>query len=196
MSEGVRTLCFRRAIFNPSATTSVIERGLQHVQSSIACSDNVLLQAFATQVRLLMTSEDPPSPDRTTVSVLILKDDSLPPSSNDVFALLQRRLSSSASVVVANVRRTSFKQIVTSVAHASLLLATSDAAAAYAVYLRAHSACVSLQFDEAPLLRMRLVTSWARIAHSRSAAAPPPTFFVRGGREEGLRVCASTDKKK
>jgi hypothetical protein len=174
MSEGVRTLCFRRAIFNPSATTSGLERGLQHVQGRMACSDNLLLQAFATQVRMLMTAEDPPPANPLSVSVFFLKDDSLPPSSDHLFSLLQRRLSPSASIVVANVRRSSFKQIVTAIAHASLLLATSDTAAAYALYLRPHSACVSLQFEEAPLLRMRLITSWARIAHRRSASFCPP----------------------
>jgi hypothetical protein len=164
--RGVRTLCFRRAIFNPPATTSALEQGYQHVGGRLACSDNVLLQAFATHVRALLGPEHAPPQDHSaTLLLYILKHDDLPPSSRDLFARLQQHFSASLSITVASVKRTPLADIVSSLSRASILLATDDAAAAYALYLRPLSACVSLQFADSPLLRMRLVTSWARISH-------------------------------
>jgi hypothetical protein len=172
MSRGARTLCFKRAIFNPPAATSALERGYQHVLGPMACRDNLLLQAFAAHSRALVNSAHaPPLHDSSTLSLFILKDDGLPASSNSLFALLQRHFASSLSITVANAKRSSFRDIVDSVARTSILISTNDAAAAFAVYLRPHSACVSLQFDETPLLRMRLVTSWSRVSHYRCAAA-------------------------
>lgn len=174
MRRGVRTLCFRRAIFNPPATTSALERGYQHVLGPMACSDNMLLQAFAAHSRALVNSAHaPPLHDSSTLSLFILKDDSLPAGGSRLFALLQRHFASSLSITVANAKRSSFRDIVDSVARTSILISTNDAASAFAVYLRPHSACVSLQFDQAPLLRLRLVTSWARVSHYRFASALP-----------------------
>lgn len=181
MRRGTRTLCFRRAIFNPSATTSVLERSCQFVPGRMACNDNLLLQAFAAHSRALMNGGDAPlGEDGSALSLYILKDDQLPPSSHDLFALLQRQFSSSASIAVASVKRTPFGDIVNSLARASILLATSDAAAAFAVYLRPLSSCISLQFDEAPLLRMKLVTSWARIIYYKSATlnVSLPQYYI------------------
>jgi hypothetical protein len=168
MRRGVRRLCFKRAIFNPPAATSALEHGYQHVLGHMACSDNLLLQAHAAHTRALMNAGDAPPPHASSsLSLFILKDSSLPPSSRDLFAQLQRHFASSLSITVANVERTSFSDVVNSLARASILLSTSDAAAAFALYLRPLSACISLQFDEAPLLHMQLVTAWARIAHYR-----------------------------
>jgi hypothetical protein len=179
MRRGSRTICFRRAIFSPSATTSVLERGYQLVPGRMACSDNLLLQAFAAHSRALMNGGDAPlNEDGSSLSLYILKDDELPPSSHDVFALLQRHFSSTVSIAVASAKRMPFGDIVNSLSHASILLATSDAAAAFAVYLRPLSSCISLQFDDAPLLRMQLVTSWARITYYKSAT-PPVSLLLK-----------------
>ena len=92
MRRATRTLCFRRAIFKPSATTSVLERSCQFVPGRMACNDNLLLQAFAVYSRALMNGADAPlDDDGSVLSLYILKDDQLPPSS----ALLQRLFSSS-----------------------------------------------------------------------------------------------------
>jgi hypothetical protein len=179
MRRGVRNLCFRRAIFNPPATTSALEHGYQQMQGRTACSDHLLLQAFALHVRLMMNAGDVPTPfDSSTVSLLILKDDLVPTSSLDLFGVLQRHFAFSASIAIASVTRTSFNDIVSSLARTSILLATGDTAAAYVLYLRPLCTCVSLQFDETPLLRMRLITSWARITHYRLAMRSPQTFFL------------------
>lgn len=172
--RGVRTLCFRRAIFTPSASTSALEQAVQHVGGRLACSDNLLLQAFAAHVRSLMDSGDMPAREHSAApSLLILKHDALPPGSRHLFALLQQHFAPSLSIAVASMKHTPFADIVTSLSRASLLVAPDDLAAAFALYLPPLSACVSLKFAESPLLRTRLVTSWARIAHYKSAHPHP-----------------------